>query len=281
MTVQRFKHRLAAGILASATTLLPVAGQDSQQPGPVQGNPFGRDPVAVQHGDALFHERCAVCHGQKAQGAMASNLVQTRTVRRGSEAGLFKVVREGIPGTDMPPQPDLTDDQIWHVVSYLRNLALPGQQPPLPGDAEAGGMVFQQAGCASCHIVDGAGGFLGPSLDSIAVEKASDKIRLDVLDPDAELAAGFEPVVVETADGRRVEGVLKNEDTFVVLVLTAEGEVERLTRETLKSLEMPARSPMPADYKDRLSAEDLQNLLAFLDRQRDPFTPVVRGFAVY
>ena len=235
----------------------------------------------MQHGDALFHERCAVCHGQKAQGAMASNLVQTRTVRRGSEAGLFKVVREGIPGTDMPPQPDLTDDQIWHVVSYLRNLALPGQQPPLPGDAEAGGMVFQQAGCASCHIVDGAGGFLGPSLDSIAVEKASDKIRLDVLDPDAELAAGFEPVVVETADGRRVEGVLKNEDTFVVLVLTAEGEVERLTRETLKSLEMPARSPMPADYKDRLSAEDLQNLLAFLDRQRDPFTPVVRGFAVY
>ena len=212
---------------------------------------------------------------------MAANLVQTRIVRRGSQAGIFNVVRKGIPGTDMPPQPDLADDQIWHIVSYLRNLALPGQQPPLQGDPEAGGRVFRQAGCASCHIVDGTGGFLGPSLDSIAVKKASDKIRMDVLDPDSELAAGFEPVVVETVDGRRVEGVLKNEDTFVVLILGAEGEIEKFWRDTLKSLEMTTRSPMPADYRAKLSAKDLQNLLAFLDRQRDPFTPVVRGFAVY
>ena len=272
---------LATGAFAILLGLLPVAGQDSEQSVPSGGNPFGRDPIAVQHGDTLFHERCAVCHGQQAQGAMAANLVQTRTVRRGSEAGLFKVIRDGIPGTDMPPQPDLADEQIWQIVTYLRNLALPGQQPPLPGDAEVGSVVFQEAGCASCHIVNGTGGFLGPSLDSIAVKKASEAIRTDVLDPDRELAEGFEPVVVETADGRTIEGVLKSEDTFVVLVLTAGGELERLRRDALKSVEMPRRSPMPADYGDRLSAEDLKNLFAFLDRQRDPFTPVIRGFSVY
>ena len=244
-------------------------------------NPFGRDPAAVEAGDKLFHERCAVCHGQNAQGSMAANLVQTRSVRRGSQKALFKLIREGIPGTDMPPQPDLPDAGIWQMISYLRSMALPGEQPPLEGDPEAGSIVFRQAGCASCHIVNGSGGFLGPSLDSIAVKKASDKIRKDVLEPDAELAPGFESVTAETLDGRRIEGVLKNEDTFLVLILTAAGEVHIFRRKDLKSLEMPPGSRMPADYADRLSPDDLGNLLAFLDRQRDPFTPVRRGFGVY
>lgn len=265
--------------LAVAWAVLPVHGAQGADAG--DQNPLGRDPAAIEAGDGLFHERCAVCHGQQAQGAMAANLVRTRTVRRGSEAGLFDLIREGIPGTDMPPQPDLPSEGIWQIVSYLRALALPGEQPPLPGDPVAGHAVFREAGCAGCHIVNGAGGFLGPSLDSIAVMKASERIRADVLQPDDEFAEGFEPVEVVTRDGRRVRGALKNEDTFVVLVLLPGGETEAFRRSDLESLEMLSRSLMPADYASRLSAEDLQNVLAYLDRQRDPFTPVVRGFAVY
>ena len=274
-------YQLAVGALAIASVQALALAQDTTKSTPAEVNPFGRDPVAVESGDKLFHERCAVCHGQNAQGSMAANLVQTRSVRRGSQKALFKLIREGVPGTDMPPQPDLPDDGIWQMISYLRSMALPGEQPPLEGDPEAGSIVFRQAGCASCHIVNGSGGFLGPSLDSIAVKKASDKIRRDVLEPDAELAAGFESVTVETLDGRRIEGVLKNEDTFLVLILTATGEVHIFRRNDLKSVEMPSRSRMPADYASRLSSDDLGNLLAFLDRQRDPFTPVRRGFGVY
>ena len=281
LTQNPARPRFAASLLAITFAFAPAAAQDSGDSPPPAGNPFGRDPAAVQAGDVIFHDRCAVCHGQKAQGSMAANLVRTRSVRRGSQAALFKLIRNGIPGTDMPPQPDLPDNGIWQIISYLRSLALPGQQPPLEGDPQAGRVVFQEAGCISCHIVNGTGGFLGPSLDSIAVKKASGKIRTDVLDPDAELASGFEPIAVETSGGRRVEGVLKNEDTFRVLVLTAEGEVETFERSSLKTLTMLTRSVMPADYDKRLSPEELRNLLAFLDRQRDPYTPVVRGFSVY
>lgn len=245
------------------------------------GNPLGRDLAAIQAGDELFHERCAVCHGQRAQGAMASNLVRTRAVRRGSVEALFELIRTGIPGTEMPPQPDLPDERIWQIVSYLRSMALPGQQPPLPGDVEVGRSLFESAGCASCHIVNGSGGFYGPSLDSIAIQKTSDQIRKDVLEPDASLAYGYESVAVETEDGRRVEGVLKNDDTFLVLVQKADGEVEVFRRSELRAIEMPSRSRMPGDYGSRLSPEQIGDLLAFLDRQRDPFTPVVRGFGVY
>ena len=266
---------IAAGLAGTANA------QDAGKSGGVAQNPLERDPVAIEAGDELFHERCAVCHGQRAQGAMAANLVQTRSVRRGSQEGLFALIRQGIPGTDMPPQPDLEDNRIWQVISYLRSLAMPGQQAPLQGDPDAGQLVFRAAGCASCHIVNGSGGFLGPALDSIAARKSSEAIRRDVLEPNSELASGFESVEVETRDGRLVSGILKSEDTFTLMILTSDGAVEALERAALTTVDMPARSAMPSDYSARLTAEDLGNLLAFLDRQRDPFTPVQRGFGVY
>ncbi len=212
---------------------------------------------------------------------MASNLVRTRSVRRGSVDALFELIRNGIPGTEMPPQPDLPEERIWEVIAYLRSMALPGEQPPLEGDPEAGRGIFRTAGCVTCHIVNGSGGFLGPPLDSIAVRKASEAIRRDVLDPDAELAHGYATVVIETRDEGRFEGLLKNEDTFTVLASAPDGAIRVFQRSEVRSVTQPGRSRMPSDYGTKLSSAELRDLLAFLDRQRDPFTPVVRGFGVY
>ena len=245
------------------------------------GNPFGRDPQAIAAGDKLFHERCAVCHGQHAQGGMAANLVSTRSARRGDESLFFRVIRDGIPGTDMPPHADFSSEQIWQVVSYLRALSSPGQQPPLEGDPEAGRVVFHQVGCIGCHIVEGSGGFMGPALDSISMRKTSEQIRADVLQPSSSLAEGYETVVAETLTGVRIEGTLKNENPFTVLVLLKDGGVRSLQRSQLRSVDRLGRSQMPADYGKRLSPDELKNLLAFLDRQREPFVPVVRGFHGY
>jgi mono/diheme cytochrome c family protein len=38
---------------------------------------------------------------------------------------LFWIVRYGSHGTAMPPSKELTDDQIWQVVAYMRQLARP------------------------------------------------------------------------------------------------------------------------------------------------------------
>lgn len=261
--------------------LAPAAAQRSAQEPTESRNPLGRDAAAVEAGDELFHERCAVCHGQQAEGAMASNLAVARSVRRGSEASLFRLIRAGIPGTEMPPQPDLPEERLWQLVSYLRSLAHPAEQPPVQGDVAAGQAVFERAGCAGCHVVNGAGGFLGPPLDSVGIRRGSAKIREDLLDPSAELAEGFDTVVVETAGGETLEGVLKNEDSFTLLVLTADGGIKTFQRKQLRSVRTPQRSQMPADYGQRLRPEEVQDLLAFLDRQRDPFVPVRRGFGNY
>ena len=244
-------------------------------------NPLGRSAEVVEAGRALFHERCAVCHGQNAGGGMAANLTRARSVVRGPDGAFFDVIRGGIPGTEMPPQPELPEEAIWQLVSYLHSLARPGEQPPLPGDPEAGRAVFDQAGCRACHLVDGAGGFLGPALDSIGSRKLSADIRRDVIDPDRDLAEGYQTVAIETRAGLRLLGALKNEDLFSLQILTRDGEFHNLRRAEVARLEKPERSLMPDDFGEKLSADDLDNLLAFLDRQRDPFVTVDRGFQNY
>ena len=79
----------AAAAVVIASALVHSAGNTERAEESPDGNPLGRDPAAIQSGDALFHERCAVCHGQRAQGAMASNLKRTRAVKRGSEEALL------------------------------------------------------------------------------------------------------------------------------------------------------------------------------------------------
>ena len=271
--------RIGARVTLAGVLLLGAAFAQTE-PAEEPKNPLTRDADAVRAGRALYLKRCAVCHGQDAEGSMAANLVTSRTVR-GSDAGLFKVISEGFPGTEMPAQKDLDPRRIWQLVTYLHSLARPGLQPPLPGDAKAGRKVFESAGCAGCHQVDGAGGFLGPRLDSIAARKTSGQIRKDVLDPDAVLPVGYEAVVAMTRGGARVEGILKNEDTFSVQILTRDGRFRLLDRRDITDLEKPAQSTMPRDYRSKLSGEQLRNLLAYLDRQRDPYIPIVRNFQNY
>lgn len=196
---------MLGGLIAALAITVSAAEQAPSEHAPT-GIPLGRDPQAIAAGDALFHERCAVCHGQRAQGGMAVNLTSSRSARRGDASRFFKVIRDGIPGTDMPPNGDFSNEQIWQVVSYLRALALPGQQAPLEGDPDAGREIFHQVGCIGCHVVEGAGGFLGPPLDSISTRKTSEQIQIDVLEPSSSLAEGFETVVAETLAGARIEG---------------------------------------------------------------------------
>lgn len=243
------------------------------------GNPFARDSAAVAAGGARFLERCAVCHGQDAKGSQAANLVRAPIVVAGGDDALFDVIRKGLPGTAMPPQSDLSDEDVWRLVSFLHNLARPGEQPPVEGDVAAGARLFRDRGCVRCHIVDGSGGFLGPGLDSIASRMTTEGIRTAILNPSANVAESYRRVSLRTNDGRLIEGLLKNEDTVSVQALTTDGSFALLRRSEIESVQKPAGSIMPTPTG--LTSEQIQNLLAFLDRQRDPFLPFDRGFQNY
>ena len=63
-----------------------------------------------------------------------------------------------------------------------------------PGDAARGKALFNThpvAACSRCHAIAGAGGVIGPALDTIAGRKGADYIRRSLLEPNSEIAEGY------------------------------------------------------------------------------------------
>lgn len=232
-------------------------------------NPLARNPAAVEAGRAHYGERCAGCHGHDGRGAEGPSLYRSRVVARGAAGELFEILKYGIPGTEMVPV-GLSDEQLWQIVSYVHSIARPGLQPPVPGDPEAGRRIFQQADCSGCHMVRGKGGVLGPDLSSLALERTSEAIRNALLQPGASVATGYKAVTVSTAKGETITGVVKNEDNFTIQLMKTNGEFALFLRNELREVVYKPESLMPRDYSRRLSPEQLQNLLAYLDRLRAP-----------
>jgi mono/diheme cytochrome c family protein len=66
--------------------------------------------------------------------------------------------------------------------------------PAPAGDPEAGKAVFTSAGCAACHTLSAANasGKVGPDLDTALKGKDHEFIRQSILDPNAEIAPGYQ-----------------------------------------------------------------------------------------
>jgi mono/diheme cytochrome c family protein len=75
---------------------------------------------------------CAMCHGSKGdgKGPLATlydppprNFACAQTVNGIPDGQLFWIVKYGSPGTGMPPHLELSEQQLWQLVLYLRKLA--------------------------------------------------------------------------------------------------------------------------------------------------------------
>lgn len=73
-----------------------------------------------------------------------------------------------------------------------------GQTGGAEGDAAAGKEIFASAGCGSCHALAdaGASGNIGPDLDGGLQGRDAAFVRTSIVDPDAEIAEGFQPGIM-------------------------------------------------------------------------------------
>jgi alcohol dehydrogenase (cytochrome c) len=72
-------------------------------------------------GSRIFNQRCARCHGLDAKGSLGPSLARSGYKYGDSDLAIYKVLRDGIPGTAMI-SPDLSFVQRWQVIGYLRAL---------------------------------------------------------------------------------------------------------------------------------------------------------------
>src|SRR5260370_33138093 len=79
------------------------AAQDPPAKNPLEGN-----SDAIRGGMGLYRGRCADCHGMDARGVRAPDITQVSASGR-TDAGLFKTINGGVPGTEMPANPSIQD----------------------------------------------------------------------------------------------------------------------------------------------------------------------------
>jgi putative heme-binding domain-containing protein len=117
-------------------------------------------------------------------------------------------------------------------------------------------------------MIQGSGGFLGPDLSDAALRLTTSQLRRSILEPASEVREGFQPLTVITANGQRITGLLKNASNFTLQILRPDGAYFTAPRDGLREVPTESLTLMPVNYRSKLSDQDLQDLLAFLDQQR-------------
>lgn len=250
-----------AGALLVGLLLGPAAGapaQDTQNPYTALED--------VETGERLFRAHCSRCHGFDATGGETGpSLKRGRFRRAQSDAGLFKVIAEGVADTEMPPiYRTRGDDSVWRLVAYLRSINQRPDNVSLPGDAASGGRLYAgQGDCASCHMLGGMGGLQGPDLSTIGERRSPDELRADLLDPDHEVEPRWYSVRATYDDGRTLEGIRMNEDTYSYRLLDADENLWSVSKRDLRASERIELSTMPS-YESRLTNDEVEDLVAYL-----------------
>jgi cytochrome c oxidase cbb3-type subunit 3 len=216
----------------------------------------------LAQGERLYLAQCGYCHGPRGEGARGATLARPRLRHAPDDAALVRVITRGIPGTQMP-RSALSARQAVQVAAFVRSLGRVARTP-VPGDPVRGAGVYARQGCAGCHTIGGRGGALGPDLSDVGARAGAAHIRASVLDPEAAVPDGFVAVRAVARDGRSVSGVRCNEDSFSIQLRDLAGTVHSFWKSELKALDKDwGKSPMPS-YRDRLSAADLDDLVAYL-----------------
>ena len=226
-----------------------------------QQNPYAsREDIRAAEPNYQLH--CAFCHGRGDDG-MAANLKSPRLPHAPSDAAMFQVIQNGIPGTDMPPAIGLSDKEAWQLVAYVRAMARTAAER-VPGDAGRGEQLFWGKGnCGSCHMVAGRGGRQGPDLSDVGAKRSPANLRQSLVDPEAAIAGGFVLVNLTTKDGKKITGARLNENTFSIQVRDFSDKFHSLRKSDLAELKTElGKSTMPS-YKG-MSAQELDDLVAYL-----------------
>jgi putative heme-binding domain-containing protein len=220
-------------------------------------------------GRADFQRICSGCH--------STDRASSQRMTRAEWAGVVSdMVGRGAQGTSA---------ELDNVISYLSAnfgksnalaavIASPHTAPPAPPAAVQQAPLSQEQiararsliqvnGCLSCHRVDDAGSYLGPSLDGIGAQRSPEQLRTSLLSPKKEVLAENRTAQLITGDGKTVTGRLLNQDGFSVQLIEASGQLASFAKSGLREFTIVTTNPM-LSYADKLSAQQLTELVQYL-----------------
>ena len=129
-------------------------------------------------------------------------------------------------------------------------------------DASRGRAVFRKT-CASCHVLYGDGGKIGPDLTG-SNRANLDYILLNSIDPSYDVPASYKVVSIVTVAGRVLNGVLAEEDATRVVLKTVEQPRVVILKEDIDERLISPKSMMPDGQFDKMKPQEVIDLIKYL-----------------
>ena len=221
---------------------------------------------ANAEGRQTFEAVCAGCHGLDGRGGERGPDIATRPqVVQLSDAEIMDVLRGGRPTAGMPPFNSLGPDKLNALLEYLRVLQGKRGTVALPGDPHAGKtLFFGKARCSECHMLQGAGGFLGRDLSTYGATLSPAEVHSNIVRGGDVKNKANKIANITLRDGQKLTGVIRNEDNFSVQLQSNDGAFHFLTKSDIEQLQFQSGSIMPSNYGTTLSASELNDLVSYL-----------------
>lgn len=281
------KRGLTTALLLGLVLPLAILPAQAQRRGAPAGppNPFAGNSQAIAQGEQVYNQNCTSCHGPNGgAGEIGPEIVHNLSVPLRGELNdeqILDVIRNGAAGTVMPAwKGKLADDDILRIGAFLHSLRGTAIDNPLAGNVAHGEEIFWGKGqCGSCHMLGGKGALKGPDLTNVAAEYKSNLIVDALTKPNHRIFGDggvhlralpamdtYDAVQVTFNNGRTVDGVLLNQDSYSLQLMGDDNQLHLLDRSQVKAV---VNKPplMPTDYDKRLTKEEFADLMAFLTRQ--------------
>jgi mono/diheme cytochrome c family protein len=85
-------------------------------------NAFAGKPDAVAAGENLFHENCAKCHGEDAEGKGKRPSLKSERIKNATDGEIAWLLKNGNVFKGMPIWGGLPEQERWQIVAYIRSL---------------------------------------------------------------------------------------------------------------------------------------------------------------
>lgn len=171
------------------------------------------------------------------------------------------------------PQPN-GPGRDWNPHDVMEVLDETLDEPPHePQNFLRGQRMYEAALCASCHRMRGKGGNIGPDLTQVGTRFSKSDLVRAILIPSEAISDQYAATLLTLQDGRAVSGRIVEETEDVVRINENPYEPEQVTTIPKASILERERSPlsiMPPGLFNRLNAQEVADLMAYLLAGGDP-----------
>ena len=143
-----------------------------------------------------------------------------------------------------------------------------------------GKQMFQAASCIACHRLEGVGNEFGPDLTKLDAKLKIEDVLKDIVEPSSKINEKYQSWKFEMKSGKEYTGIiLEEKDGKIKLIENPLAKAEPVIIKA-DDIETRSKSPvslMPKGLLDKLSREEILDLLAYIYSRANKSHPLFQG----